>query len=1505
MVDTLMPQNTHLEIIGGAAHRLPDAECNASSLELLFAKALHFSHSSTDLPDLISSRPFLARCKNLKRRFRRLLVRLESPPTASSVSEDERWLYENIRLLHTELHATTETLRSQRKLPHVRTQKGETVPRALALAEEFLEAVSYQFSDEKFTFFVNALQQSTDVVLELQELWVFPAALKLALLEQIAAGGNQLSCGIRSEKASTAWCVRSLRDVAQVSWKEVIEPLILFDYVLRTDPANCYSQMDFESRDLYRNKLANIAAHSDLTELEVAHAALDLAQTAARKTFSDSRLPLREAHIGYYLVDQGVSLLHERVRFQCPLIQRIQIKLRRYPDQWFLLGIGALTYAIIMAAVVLVGDVRTSFGLLLLSMLALLLPSSQSAVQLINYLTTSLLRPEILPKLDLTEGIPDNCVTVVAVPCLLFNPEQVRGLVEDLQVRFLGNHDPNIHFALLTDLPDSEEPCREDSPLVGLCSELIRELNRKYAGQGMGSFFLFHRHREYNPNEKAWMGWERKRGKLMDFNSLLCGKLDRFPVKVGDLGILPRVRFVITLDADTELPRGSAHRMVGTLAHPLNAAIMDRTKNIVTAGYGILQPRVAISVQSTARSRLAAIYAGETGFDIYTKAVSDTYQDLYREGIFTGKGIYEVAIVHQVLEQRFPRNALLSHDLIEGAYTRAGLVSDIEVIEDYPSHYSAYNRRKHRWLRGDWQIAGWLYSRVPNESGTHVPNPISLISSWKILDNLRRSLVEPATFLLLVFGWLLLGGSPARWTIATICILFLPPFSQFLLSLVNALWRRNMIAARQALTAFYDSNVSLFITLTFLAHQTLLSLDAVIRALVRRLITHRRLLEWETAAEAELGRRGRAPVDRYLDWMPFLASGLGALVWLVRPVAVKAALPVLLLWGSSKLVSVWLNRPSAAPPKRLSGKDLLLLRRLALRTWRYFAQFSTEEHNWLIPDNVQEQPPAIAARISPTNLGLLLNARQVACEFGYLTLPEFAEQTLRSLASVAALEKFRGHLFNWYDTRTLRPLPPVFISSVDNGNLLASLWTLHQGCLAFLKKPLLQSGLFEGLIDHFVVLEELGVCSPGSVGFDGAKTATDRWLESVMSLSEAAFDGPRNAANASDNAADAQWFVDEAGRRVRAIQQAVRLYAPWLLPEFAGLRNDPTLNLPLADTISLDLLPASVEQIRLRITQAADLLASPELRVQCERLSELLPEARSNAARLVNDIRIIAAETAKLADEMDFGLLLNRRRKLMSVGFDVESQQLHPACYDLLATESRTAVFVAIAKEDIDQKSWFLLGRGHTLDCGRPVLLSWTGTLFEYLMPTLWMKSYPNTLLERSRVAAVRSQQAYAASKGIPWGISESACHRLDDAGNYKYHPFGLSQLALNKTEVNSVVVSPYSTFLALATDPPAALRNLRKMADLGWIGSYGFYEAADYGSARSRLWHPHQLVRCWMAHHQGMSLLALANFLKENVVQRWFHSDPRVQATELLLQEKPVAMVRQSRLPGKNGAAA
>ena len=1495
-----MPQNTHLETSLAEEELFAEATSVTTNLETLTAQAAELAKVLAWLPNTSSSTVFGDRAKALRERLQPVFESLPRFSPKLEDSEDLRWLNDNVRTLHTAAVGARDVAGRVSRVPHVRNLKGDIAPRVVGIAEGYLEAAGYQFNEPGFVAFLNTFQETT--VLELRELWALVPALSLVLVEEIERRANILIHDPQLTPQDLGACIRSLMMIDQISWKDVLETLIVFDRVLQQDPADCYAKMDFDSRDVYRAEIAKIALRSDKSEIGVARAVLALAQQAQQRKYADPRVALRESHVGYYLVDKGQAELHQKVGYHLTISDRIHWWMRSHADEFFLTGIEILTFFILSLTALLLTPPSLAPGLLLFSILVLLLPSSQAAVQVMNFLVTTTLPATRLPKFDFSEGVPDDCITLVAVPSLLLKEKQVRNLVDDLEVRYLGNRDPNIHFALLTDLPDSREPTREDSPLVDLCAQLIEELNERYTGQKHGTFYLFHRHRVYNPHERAWMGWERKRGKLLDLNQFLSGQFDSFPVKVGDLSILPQVRFVITLDADTEMPRGVAQRMIGAIAHPLNQAVIDSEKNIVTAGYGILQPRVGVSVQSTARSRLAAIYAGETGFDIYTCAVSDAYQDLYGEGIFAGKGIYEVATVHKVLNRRFPRNALLSHDLIEGAYARAGLVSDIQLVEDYPSHYSAYNRRKHRWLRGDWQIVEWLLPRVRNEAGKEVPNPISLVSRWKILDNLRRSLVEPATFALFLVGWLL-GQAPWEWTFATICILLVPSFCELMFSVLRSIVKRQPVIARDSVGAFFSSITNVFLSVTFLAHQTLIAIDAVVRTLVRRWVTRNRLLEWETAAEAEAGADRRTPVDAYLDWTPALALVVGGLVWLARPSALAAALPIIFLWAISRFVASWLNEPSVPPRNQASREDAIFLRRAALYTWRFFAEYSNEEHNWLIPDNYREEPPMIAAKVSPTNLGLLLNARQVACEFGYLTVPEYARLTRLTLDTVDKLPKHFGHLLNWYDTRTLEALTPLFVSSVDNGNLLASLWTLEQGTRERLRLPILQASLSEGVLDYLRILVAHRALPRKRVAACERERKTARWLQSLLDLPVSELDQAQQKLANSKKPLDV-WFAIQAKLRLENIQKTVHTYAPWMLPEFELLREDHTLNLPVLDNLALEQLPRFLEKLEQSLDQVIS-SGSFESDSPHVRLRAMLPAALANVKELVDLLRAIIADAWRLAENMDFSVLLDQRRKVLSIGFDAEADELHSACYDLLASEARTAAFVAIAKDDIPQETWFQLGRVHTLDQGHPVLLSWTGTMFEYLMPALWMRSYANTLLERSQAYVVASQQAYALEKRVPWGISESAASQLDDAGNYSYHAFGLPNVALHKPEFNALVISPYSTFLALNVDPVESIANLRRMDDLGWFGPYGFYESADFSKGHRFLRRPRSiLVHCWMAHHQGMSLLAIANFLNDNLIQRWFHADRRVQATELLLHEKPVAQVRSQDLSPNHTAA-
>jgi len=1483
-----MFENTHLEIATDEAERLEEISAGVSEdLKTLEAQAGVLARGLAWMPGVRASDSVLERSRRLRTRIEPLLRRFRAPlPTDAPVSDDVRWLHDNIRLVDMELHDLGETLKPLRKTPHVYTPSGQIIPRAAAVAEGYLTLVQYQFSESRFTAYVRSFQQVT--VLNLKELFALVPALKLCLLEQIAVRAAKI-LEDQHGSYSVGLLITSLRDTTHTCWKEMLEPLIAFDGILRKDPTGTYPRMDFESRELYRKKVAKTAQRSDRKEMAVAEEALELAREAEREKDDNPRLALRRSHIGYYLLAEGRDLLDHKVRFRPNLGQRIQGFLRRHPDEFYLPGIEILTLAIMSLCVVLLTPPYSSPGLIFLAMLALLLPCSQSAVQLMNYLTTSLLRPEILPKLDFSKGIPNDCVSLVAVPTLLLNESQVHRLVQDLEVRFLGNRDRNLHFVLLTDLPDSRHSPREDSPLVDLCAALVDQLNEKYREQAKGSFLLLHRHRVYNPREKVWMGWERKRGKLLDLNQLLRQECDNFPVKVGDLSILSQVRFVITVDSDTELPRGTAQRLIGALAHPLNQAIIDPERNIVVAGYGILQPRVGISVQSTAKSRLAAIYSGETGFDIYTRAISDVYQDLFGEGIFAGKGIYEVETLHRVLDRRFPRNALLSHDLIEGAYARAGLVSDIEIIEDYPSHYRAYNRRKHRWLRGDWQITAWLFSRVHDESGQLVPNPISLISQWKILDNLRRSLVEPASLLLFLLGWTVLPGPAVGWTVAAVAILFVPTWCRFGFEVVRSVIERKSGIFKDAVQALFAANVSVLLNLIFMAHQMLLSLDAVVRTLVRRLFTRQRLLQWETAAEVELGTNRRTPLDIYLQWTPALALGLGLIVWFVNPRAIFPALPILLLWASSKMVSLWLNRPPRARYQAPGLKEKLLLRIVALHTWRYFAEFSNAEHHWLIPDNVRADPFVVVARVSTTNAGLLLNTRQVACELGYLQLDEFAEQSQHTLDTLGRLERHRGHLFNWYDGRTLAPLDPKFVSTVDNGNLVASLWTLEQGCWDRLCRPLFEHSVADGFLDHLRVLADLEVLSRERVLAIERQLAEQNWLDYLFELPDSELEPLPGVKSTSD----VRWFERETRRRLESFRRAMAVYCPWRLPEFRPLRRE--LGLEGADRMPVEVVPDFIDRLTSKLELAHSTNGGNELSQLRERLRLLLAPARSNTVKLIDQLKAVAHDAGKLANEMDFNFLLDSRRKLLSIGYDAGIERLHAACYDLLASEARIATFVAIAKNEIPQDTWFRLGRVHTKDHGRPVLLSWTGTMFEYLMPAIWMRSYPETILDRAQVGAMRAQQAYI-RKNIPWGISESSYSKREPDGSYGYCAFGVPNLALREQELDALVISPYSTFLALLVDPVGALGNIRKMARRGWCSRYGFYEAVDFTPQKGSSERQPELVRCWMAHHQGMSLASIANFLCDGIVVRWFHSNPQVQATELLLHEKPLSHLRPVR---------
>ena len=1421
----------------------------------------------------------------------------------------------NARLLRSGITAASIKPHDMEKLPRLVQPGRQDEPRVLAISSLYVRTVRGEYSEATFTGFIRDLQENDP--LTVFELWHLPAFLRFSLLETIIDQAHAVLRGTAdADPSQLSSLMGSLRTVANTAWQPVIEPLIAIDSALNQDPAGAYTASDFETREVYRTKVAYIARHSDCSEVQVAESALDLAREGSRLTFNDPRLHRRVSHVGYYLIDKGFPQLAARVNYHPPVADRIRSSIRANADDFYITGIELITIVFIAAAIFPLLSNYPVFGRIIVAFLMLVLPTMQCAVDLVNNIITTLFDPAPLPKLDFSEGIPKDCTTLVVVPTLLLNEKQVRELVTELEVRFLANRDPHLHFVLLTDLPDSSSKQHVDdsNPLVELAIRLINDLNTKYASAKSGGFLFLHRHRVFNVRQGVWMGWERKRGKLLDLNKLLVEEYDAFPIKTGRLDVLSQVRYILTLDSDTQLPRGSAAAMAGAIAHPLNQAIIDPRLRIVVEGYGILQPRIGVSVSSASRSRLAALYSGQTGFDVYARAASDAYQDLYGEGIFTGKGIYEVAALHAVLNKRFPSNALLSHDLIEGAYARAGLASDVELIDDYPSHYSAYTRRKHRWVRGDWQIAQWMFSQVPDGSGRKVPSPISTVSRWKIFDNLRRSLVEPATFILFLAGWFYLPGGPVYWTIVTLLLIFFPTIIQLIFSVARARMSGREGAVTQAISGAGQAAMVALLSVFFLAHQTLLAIDAIVRSLIRRFITGERLLEWETAAEAESHTRKTTPVDRYLAMMPFIACGLAVAIYTFAPrrTTILVAAPIVVMWCLVTMITAWLNKPPREQNKRLSANDRAFLHSHGLYIWRYFYEFGGEGHNYLIPDNIQEKDHEEAPRVSPTNIGLLLNARQAACELGFLTAPEFVDLTRKSLSTIGRLEKLRGHLYNWYDTTTCTPLEAnPFVSTVDSGNFVASLYTLHAGALALLAKPLLSRQLFSGVRLHWEMMQSQGkLASPlARMGPPGQSAAIADWIAWLPQAS-AAFEAADAASHVYSGSQPADmWWYSETRRRVKTLFALVRDYLPWMMPEYKPLRDVPELGINAkSEALSLEGAAQFAEELERKLTPAAETarsLSAPPLSAQ---LCALLPAVTTRLRECAAGLSEIAQLSEQLAENTEFGFLVDRGRLVLSIGYDVRARKVHQACYDMLASEARIATFLAIARGELPNQSWFKLSRDYTLAFGSHVILSWTGTMFEYLMPSLWMRSYPLTLIARNLAAAVEVQRAYARTQGIPWGISESGNAHRNDRGDYGYHAYGIPNMALFWEATAGPVVSPYSTFLALGVDSLEAINNLRYMASIGWVGAYGYYEAYDY-TTESR---HGELVREWMAHHQGMSLLAVTNTLCDDVVQQWFHANPLIQSAELLLHESPTtpsdlkAMMKDfANIPQKVGEAA
>jgi cyclic beta-1,2-glucan glucanotransferase len=1250
--------------------------------------------------------------------------------------------------------------------------------------------------------------------------------------------------------------ITSLRTIGQMEWRSFVEEQSGMEAVLRADPSGFYPRMTFATRDRYRHVVERIARRTRRTEEAVAQVAIECACAAQQEEHGDPR----RAHVGYYLIDDGLAQLEARTGYRATPREMLERLARRFPSVVFVGGVATGTVAALAALYWLGGPVPWPQRLLLL--LPGLILANDIAVSVVNQLVGAFLAPRTLPKLDLHEhGVPPEFRTAVVIPTLFGSVEAVHEALGNLEVQFLANREAHLHFAVLSDFTDSATETRaDDAAILEAATEGVRTLNARYAPTTEDAFYLFHRPRRWNSREGTWMGWERKRGKLAEFNRFVLGGPEgAFSAVVGDVRPIRGVRYIITLDADTALPPDAAPLLVGALAHPLNRAVYDAGLGRVVRGYGILQPRVGVALPSAHRSVFAAIQSGHPGVDPYTTAVSDVYQDLYSEGSFTGKGGYDVAAFERATHGRFPENTLLSHDLIEGSFARAGLATDVIVYDEYPSRYLTYTRRKHRWIRGDWQLLPWLTGTVPGPDGPE-PNRLSLLSRWKIFDNLRRSTLEVAQLLFFVIGWTLLPGEALRWSILGLSAVAAPWIISLLLAGVRPPFDRSWRAYYGAVGRdLVRSAQQLGLTLVFLAHQAWVSVDAITRTLWRMAVTRRRLLEWQTASLVERRTVESAGMAWRAMWPATAIAGATLLLVGWRTLSVGAAsgvsvwqvalavLPLVLAWFASPVVALALSRPALRPDQRLAPEARRRALRYALLHWRFFDRFVSAETHWLAPDNFQAEPrPVVAMRTSPTNIGLQLLATMSARDLGFLTLEELLRRVELAFRSLAEMRRFRGHFYNWYDLHDLSVLEPAYISTVDSGNLAGHLIALRQACLLTPGEPLLDMRLRRALEAALALTEERVRARPGMAEVLGhlrsAGSALAGWRE------------------APDPAVLPAELLPSLQRTVAALAAA-------------GIEEGPRAQ-------AGEWIEWSLRLVLEHAAWVARIGARPGVT-----LRQRAAEGSTDAARLIARLEAIAERAYLIAMEMDFRLLFDQDRKLFAIGYQQATHCLDNSYYDLLASEARLASFIAVAKNDVPVEHWFHLGRSLTYAAGAPALVSWSGSMFEYLMPALVMRAFPFTLLAQTAAGALARQRAYGAGHDVPWGVSESAYNVRDRHDTYQYRPFGVPDLALKRGLGRELVVAPYASVLAAMVDPHAALDNLARLERLGALGSYGFCDALDY--TRPAPDRRFALVQAYMAHHLGMGLVALANVLDGHLWQRRFHADPLVRSAELLLHER------------------
>ena len=1111
---------------------------------------------------------------------------------------------------------------------------------------------------------------------------------------------------IANIKITMGNCITTIKEINRIDFSEVFGNMNASEEILKQDPSGIYSQMDEESKSYYRRLIEKKARKSKISEIYITEKIIEL---CSRFRYSDRLEEIKKSHIGYYLLKkEGIEELNNILEIRNYKRLTVNQKSRLYISTSVLVPIY---FCLVLYMILILRN--KEFWISTICSILLYIPISEIFLRIENYFLSKLKSPSIIPKLDFNKGIPNDKATFIVIPTILKSKEKVQEMFEKLEVYFLANKSENLYFALLGDCSEENVKVKdEDYEIMQTGIDVCKKLNEKYKTDKFNKFHFLYRERIWNNQERSYIGWERKRGLLTTFNRYIKRECDNVFLQntiENEKENLPAIKYIITLDSDTSLDLNTASKLIGAMSHVLNMPVIENNK--VIDGYGIMQPRIGMDLLLSQKTYFVELYSMKGGIDCYTNAISDIYQDYFEEGIFTGKGIYDVDVYNEILEDEFPENTILSHDLLEGNFLRCGLLTDVMLLDGYPTKYIPYMLRNHRWTRGDWQIIKWLKNIRLNE-----------LSKFKIYDNLRRSLLSFFSLALIIVGcFKILSDEVSNQIFLFLGVVgvIIPYFLDILNYIIfnesniyGALYAYRKFSKELSLTKI--SIIRAFLQIIFLPHEVYKNLDSIIKSLYR-MKKKCKLLEWVTAEDGE--KKSKNDLNSYYTEMSanfilgllFLAS----FNWFGRILGI--------FWLGAPIIA-WYISQERKEKRTIQNADKRYLEDISKRTWSFFEDHINEENNYLIPDNYQEdRNEKIVSRTSSTNIGLELLAIISAYDLEFINFKKTIEYLNKVFATIAGLSKWNGHLYNWYNTKTLMPLLPRYISTVDSGNFIGYLYVVKE----FLRE--------------------------------------------------------------NKNKADLEHLIN-----------------------------------------------------------------------------------------LVNS----------LIENADFSKLYSEKNKLFSIGYNLEENKLTDSYYDFLASEARQASLVAIAKKDIQAKHWNNLSRTLTSLNGYKGLVSWTGTAFEYLMPNINLARFKGSLLDEACKFAVMSQIEYAKKLKIPWGISESAFYLRDLNNNYQYKAFGIPWLGLKRGLEEDVVISPYSTFLALEDKFEEGIKNLRYIQSEGGCGKYGFYEAIDYTMPRVGRT-GRAVVKTYMAHHQGLILLSINNVLNNNILRKRFNKNPEIEACNILLEER------------------